>query len=232
MKRFAALTLLLSALSFNSCNTVKNLFSAQDAAGAIKELLSFGVEHGGNLLGKKGGFSKESLMEAILPGDLAKVLNTLQTLGLSSEINRFSNTLGTAAEKTVEKSVPIFLSGIKRMDIGDAIGIVKNGGTSATDFLKRTIGDTLRKSIAPEMNKALDEYKLASQWNTLVAPAKLFLGDKLNLDLGNLMSGLVANLMFNKIAEKEAEIRTKAAARNTALLQKVFGTVMQGKSGN
>jgi membrane carboxypeptidase/penicillin-binding protein len=209
-----------------SCSTLKALFTAQDATAAIRELLSFGTEHGGNLLGKNGAFSKETLMQSVLPKDVDKVINVLETLGLGKEVNRFTTTLSTAAEKTVEKSVPIFLQGIKRMDIGDAFGIVKNGGTACTDYLRNKIGDTLRRAIAPEMNKALDEYKLAKQWNDLVAPAKLLLGDKLNLDLGNLMSGLVTNAMFAKIEEKEREIRTKAQARNTALLQKVFGQVL------
>jgi hypothetical protein len=92
--------------------------------------------------------------------------------------------------------------------------------------LRKTIGDSLRKAITPAMNIALDEYKLASEFKKITAPAQLFAGDKLNLDLGNLMSGLVANLMFNKIAEKEIEIRTKAEARTTNLLQKVFSAQM------
>ncbi len=227
MKKIVSILIVLSFLGLNSCNTLKNLFTAQDATAAIKELLSFGTEHGGNLLGKNGAFSKESLMQSILPKDVDKVINVLETLGLGKEVNRFTTTLATAAEKTAEKSVPIFLQGIKRMDIGDAFGIVKNGGTSATDYLRNKIGDTLRNAIAPEMSKALDEYKLAKQWNDLVTPAKLLLGDKLNLDLGNLMSGLVTNAMFAKIEEKERDIRTKAQARNTALLQKVFGQVVK-----
>jgi membrane carboxypeptidase/penicillin-binding protein len=226
MKKIIGTLVVLSFLGLSSCGTLKALFTAQDATAAIRELLSFGTEHGGNLLGKNGAFSKETLMQSVLPKDVDKVINVLETLGLGKEVNRFTTTLSTAAEKTVEKSVPIFLHGIKRMDIGDAFGIVKNGGTACTDYLRNKIGDTLRRAIAPEMNKALDEYKLAKQWNDLVAPAKLLLGDKLNLDLGNLMSDLVTNAMFAKIEEKEREIRTKAQARNTALLQKVFGQVL------
>jgi hypothetical protein len=33
---------------------------------------------------------------------------------------------------------------------------------------------------------------------------------------------LVCNMMFSKIEQKEIEIRTKATARTSALLQKVF----------
>jgi hypothetical protein len=227
MKKIAILILLSCSLFLTSCNTIKNLLTAEDATAAVRELLSFGTQYGGNLLGKKGAFSKQTLMESLLPGELSKVLSTMETLGLSNEVNRFSTTLGTAAEKTVENSIPIFLQGIKNMKFKDAIGIVKNGGTSATDFLRSSIGDTLRRAIAPSMNNALQEYKIASQWNDLVAPAKMFVGDKLNLDLGSLMSGLVANMMFNKIAEKERAIRTKTEARSTALLQKVFGAVVK-----
>jgi hypothetical protein len=36
------------------------------------------------------------------------------------------------------------------------------------------------------------------------------------------MAGLVANAMFNKIQEKEIEIRSRAEARTSTLLQKVF----------
>lgn len=112
------------------------------------------------------------------------------------------------------------------MRFKDAVAVVKNGGTAATDYLRASTGDTLRKAITPAINSGLEEYKLASQWNQLVGPAKMFLGDKLNLDLGNLLSGLVANMMFNKIAEKEMAIRSNATERKPLLLQKVFGQVM------
>ena len=227
MKRVYSLLFFAFILAAPSCNTARQLFSAEDATGAIKELLSFGTQYGGDVLSKRNAFNKENILQSILPGDAGKILSTLETLGLSSEVNRFSATITAVAEKSAEKSVPIFLLGIKKMKFNDAVGIVKNGGTSATDYLRTSIGDTLRKAITPAINIGLEEYKLAKQWNDLVAPAKLFLGNKLNLDLSNLLSGLVANMMFNKIAEKERVIRSNAAERKTVLLQKVFGKVLK-----
>ena len=60
------------------------------------------------------------------------------------------------------------------------------------------------------------------QWNNIIKPAKTFSGDKLNLDLANLMAGLVSEKMFQEIEAKEKEIRANAAARTTPLLKKVF----------
>jgi len=225
MKTVKLFILTLAIVQFISCNTLKSLqggLTDQEAVDGIKELLSMGSQYGGDVLGKSGAFSKETLMSAIFPPELQKVASTLQRLGLSKEVDRFTATLGKATEESATKSVPIFLSAISHMHIKDAFGILKNGNTAATDYLRTTIGDTLRRAITPTMNTALDEYKLASEWNKLITPAQLIVGQKVNLDLGNLMAGMVTGAMFNKIQEKEIEIRSHAEARTTPLLQKVF----------
>lgn len=221
MTRRLNVIIIAIALIFSSgCSTVKNVLSAKDAEDAIREMLSIGT-----LLSKKDAFSKSTIIEALFPEDIRKVLNTLETLGLSKEVDRFATTLGMAAEQTAEKSVPVFLLGIKQMKFRDAVGIVKNGGTAATDYLRQSIGDTLRRSITPVMRTALQEYKLETEWNKLIGPVKILAGNKINPDLSNLISGVVANIMFNKIAEKERDIRTRTEARTSANLQKVFGRI-------
>jgi Protein of unknown function (DUF4197) len=227
MKKRLFLLFVTTTMIFASCETLNKLASGmvteQDAIDAVREALMIGSNYGSSLLGQKGAFSKETLVAAIFPPEFQKVASTLQQLGLSKEVDRFTNTLGDCAEKTASQAAPVFIQGIKRMNIGDAIGIVKNGGNAATDYLRRTIGDTLRRAIAPNMQAALDEYKIARQWDELVKPAKVFLGNKVNLDISNLMAGLVSNMMFNKIEEKERAIRASVQARETPLLQKVFG---------
>lgn len=226
MKKIFLLYAVLFGLLFSSCSNMssrRNGISQFEAINAIKEALSLGTKYGGTLLSSKNAFSKETLLSAILPEEFVKFTSVLSTLGLSSELDRFTGTLGTAAAQTAEKSVPIFLSGIGNMKIKDGFKLISNGGTSATDYLRLSIGDTLRRSITPIMNNALATYNLDTQWKKLIQPAQLFLGNKLNLDLGNFMAGLVANAMFNKIEQKEVQIRTDASARTSGLLQKVFG---------
>lgn len=216
--------MLLSA----SCDTLKslsNILSEVDAANAIKEALVIGSDFGANSLGQHGSFSSDVLLNAILPQGASQVVQTLNKLGLASEFNRFTNTLDNAAVDAVTKSGPVFVNSIRRMSIRDAIGIVKNGGTAATDYLRRTAGDSLQNTVTPIMYTALQEYKVADQWNSLVAPVKLLLGNKagLNLNLDHILAVMIVNNMFQKIEQKEIAIRTDANARTTASLQRVFG---------
>lgn len=224
MKKLFLPFLLALVIPFSfSCSTLNKFgnytLNEKDAASAIRQMLEIGTKDG---VLKTGAFSKETIMSSLFPEALRKALNTIQQLGLTNEVDRFTTTLGTAAEKTAVKSTPIFLSAINNLKFNDAMRIVKNGGTSATDYLRSSVGDSIRRAIKPVMEEALQEYKLNEQWNEIVKPAKAFGSAKLNLDLSNLMAGIVSEAMFQKIEEKERQVRTEANARTTTLLQKVF----------
>jgi hypothetical protein len=214
------LFIILLPLSY-SCGSARfagYTLNESDAASAIRQLLELGTREN-NLT---GAFSKEMILSTLFPEPIKRTLNTLNTLGLTNEIDRFTTTLSTAAEKTASNSVPIFVSSINNMKFNDAMYIIRHGGTSATDYLRSSVGDSVRRSITPIMQATLEEYKLNEQWNDITKPARALVGNKLNLDLANIMAGVVAESMFRKIAEKEIEVRSNTNARTTALLQKVF----------
>jgi hypothetical protein len=228
MKKIVAAFSFFCTFAFSSCSSLKGLtdfLSEADAANAIREALVNGTNFGLNTLGQKGSFSRDVLLAAVLPQEVTQVVNALDRLGLAAEFNRFTNTLDNAAVDAVKRSGPVFVEGIRRMSIRDAIGIVKNGGTAATDYLRRTVGDSLRGAVRPVMRTALNEYGIVQSWDKLVAPAKVFLGNRvgLNLDLDNVLAVLITNEMFKKIEEQEMNIRNNASARTTASLQRVFG---------
>ncbi|MFP5039817.1 DUF4197 domain-containing protein [Parasediminibacterium sp. JCM 36343] len=229
MKKLLYTCLLATTCLFSSCDSLKNIasnfLSEADAANAIREALLNGVQNGSASLSQKGSFSRDVLLAAILPKNLQNVVKTLEQLGLTSQLDHFANSLDNAATATVTKSAPIFAYGIKNITITDAIGIVKNGGTSATDYLRNKVGDSLRTAVRPVMRNALEEYKIASEWDKMVAPVKLVLGNKANLNLGldNILAIVVTNQMFKKIEDQEINIRTNASARTSTTLQRVFG---------
>jgi hypothetical protein len=201
-----------------SCSALKNAALTEgDAANAIKQMLEIGVRQG-----VQGSFNKDAIMTTLFPESMRKTLNTLTQLGLLNDLDRFTTTMATASEKTAERSIPVFVNAIQGMSISDAIGIIKNGGTSATDYLRTRTGTQLREAIKPVMKTALDEYKLTDQWNKIMKPAQDISGNRVNLDLPNLMAGLVSIKMFEKIEEKERDIRANASARTTPLLKRVF----------
>jgi hypothetical protein len=201
-----------------SCSVLKGASVTEaDAAAALKQMLEMGVRQG-----VQGSFGKDAIMTTLFPESMRKTLNTLQQLGLLNDLDRFTTTLATASEKTAERSVPVFVNAIQNMSFTDAIQIVKNGGTSATDYLRSHSGTQLREAIKPVMKQALDEYKLTDQWNKIMKPAQDISGNRVNLDLPNLMAGLVSVKMFEKIEETEKDIRANQSARTTSLLKKVF----------
>ena len=228
MKKIIIAIFAFSTMGLSGCSTLQslsNILSEADAANAIKEALIIGANFGSTSLGQKGSFSKDVLLKAILPQEVQKVVQTLDRLGLATELNRFTNTLDNAAVNAVTRSAPIFIDGIRHISFRDAIGIVKNGGTAATDYLRRTVGDTLRSAVTPVMRTALNEYRIAQEWDKLVAPVKVVLGNKagLNINLDNILAVIITNEMFSKIEQQEIAIRTNAQARTSANLQRVFG---------
>lgn len=219
MKRLFVPFLFLFLLPFSySCTSGRFAgyqLNQNDAAAAIRQMLQIGVQESNF----SGMFSKEAIMTSVLPEGVRKALNTVSMLGLTSEIDRFTTTLGTAAEKTATNAVPIFASGISNMQFTDAMHIIKAGGTAGTDYLRASIGDSLRRSIKPIVEAALQEYKVNDHWNEIVKPLG---GNKIKLDLPTIMAGAVTEAMFRKVAEKEQQIRAEKEARTTTLLQKVF----------
>lgn len=210
------LLVILIPLSY-SCGTMRYALTEADAAAAIRQMLDLGTR--GNLTNM---FAKENVLSAIFPESVSKTLNTINQLGVTSEVDRFTTTLSTAAEKSVTAAAPIFVNSINNLTFSDAIRIVKSGGTTATDYLRSSAGANLRQSLRPVMQAALDEYKLTEQWNSITKPVRAIAGNKINVDLATLMAGAVSEAMFRKIAEKEVQVRTEASARTTSLLQNVF----------
>lgn len=221
--------MLAATCMFSGCDSVKNIagsiLSEADAANAIRETLLIGAQNGTATLGQKGSFSRDVLLAAILPDNLKGVVKTMDQLGLTSQLDRFTATLDNAATETVTRSAPIFVNGIKQISIRDAITIVKNGGTSASDYLRKSVGDSLRNAVAPIMRTALNNYKITQEWDKIIAPVKAILGNKakLNVGLDNILAIVVTNQMFKKIEEQEVNIRSNAAARTSNTLQRVFG---------
>jgi len=229
IKRFKT-SLLLGAFaattfSFSSCSELKSILGDGDIAGGLKEALISGVMKANGNAQNGSLFNGTNILASVLPENVTKIISTLQSLGLGGEVTRFTTTLTNAATKSAEKSVPIFVSGIRNMTIVDAVGILGGGYNAATNYLRGKIGDSIQNAIKPEIAGVLTEYKMPQTAGDLAGKNIPVIGNqKLNIDFTTLLSKLVANQMFKEVEAQELKIRTDVSARTTPLLQQVFGS--------
>jgi hypothetical protein len=216
------LMLAISSVLFSGCSTLKSLLTEGDISAGLKEALIQGITKGGNDARNGSLFSSANILSAVLPESAVKVLNTLQTLGIGGEVTKFTNTVTTAASQSAQDAVPVFVQGIRSMNIRDAVGILGGGYNAATNYLRTNIGDSLRAAIRPNVAAALSQYNVQQQFDALLA--KVPFGNKPQFDLSSFVAQQVANQMFKEVEQEEYRIRTDVAARTTPLLQRVFGS--------
>ncbi len=210
--------------SFTSCDVIKGLLGEADIAGGLKEALINGVMQGKNNAQNGSLFNGTNVLNGVLPEAAVKIIKTLETLGLGSEITRFQNTLTSAATKSAEKTVPVFIDGIRNITFKDAVAILGGGYDAATNYLRNSVGDSLRNAIKPEIASVLAEYKLPQTLGDLAGKELPIIGkQKLNIDFTSVLAQLVANKMFSEIEATEYKIRTDLNARTSNLLRQVFG---------
>lgn len=224
--------LLLTVLLFNSCDTLSQLpvktgdgITEAEAGEGIKEALSQGLVNAVLRLNKEDGFFKDALYKILLPPDAVKIEKTLRNLGMNNMVDKAILQINRAAEDAAGHAKPIFADAIKSMTIKDAIGLVKNGDTSATHFFRVKTTDKLVAAFSPVIKNSLDKLDatkfyadMINAYNGLPTTFK-----KLNPDLPGHVTTKAVFALFDLVAIEERNIRQNVAARTTDLLKKVFG---------
>ena len=108
--------------------------SQNEASQGIKEALAQGLAKAVFQLNTTDGFFKNSLYKILLPPDARKVETTLRGFGMGSLVDKAILQINRGAEDAAGYAKPIFVDAIKSMTLNDAIGLVRNGDTSATHF--------------------------------------------------------------------------------------------------
>ncbi len=139
MKRM--FTLLLVVITLASCDVMKQLpgttgISENEAGQGIKEALSQGLAKAVLQLNTTDGFFKDALYKILLPPEAKKIENTLRGLGFNSMVDKAILQINRGAEDAAGHAKPIFVDAIRSMTLNDAIGLVRNGDTSATHFFR------------------------------------------------------------------------------------------------
>ena len=227
---------LSAVIFFSSCDLISKLptgtgtgVTEAEAGEGIKEALGQGLVKAVLQLNREDGFFKDAFYKILLPPDAKKIENTLRDLGMNKMVDKAILQINRAAEDAAGKAKPIFVEAIKSMTISDAIGLVKNGDTSATHFFRVKTTEQLVAAFQPVIKSSLDKLDATKYYGDMVNTYNSFPTTikKLNPDLTAFVTNRATEALFDLVAKEELNIRQNFAARTTDLLKKVFGSVIK-----
>jgi hypothetical protein len=233
MKRIFVVALIATLLS--GCDALKTLpqmggmgsgtVTETEAGQGIKEALNQGLVKAVLHFNKEDGFFKDALYKILLPPDAKKIENTLRDIGFGKMVDKAILQINRGAEDAAGYAKPIFVDAIKSMTLNDAIGLVRNGDTSATHFFRVKTTDKLMAAFLPVVKASLDKVDATKYYGDIVTKYNNFPTTikKINPDLPNFVTNKVTAALFDLVAVEEKNIRTNIAARTTDILRKVFG---------
>jgi hypothetical protein len=195
-----------------------------EAANGLKEALIQGISKGSDQASQTDGFNLNRLIRIPFPPDAQKMANTLRSIGLGSQVDKFELSLNRGAEDAAKSAKPIFISAIKQLTFKDVWNILTGQKDAATQYLKRTTTSQLTTAFMPIMQQSLDKVDATKYYTTLSSTYnKLPLVTPVQTDLNQYATGKAIDGLFTLIAQEEADIRENPVARTTSLLKKVFG---------
>lgn len=198
--------------------------SNQEVVSGLKEALTIGTNNSSASAAKLDGFNKNQLIKISFPPEAIKVKNTLEDLGMKSQVDKFVLTLNRAAEEASKDAAPIFVNAVKSMSIGDGFAVLKGADDAATSYLKDKTSTELKQKFKPVVKNAIQKVEVTKYWNPLITKYNLIPGvQKMNPDIDEYVTQKAMEGLFKLIAQEELKIRKDPVARVTDLLKKVFG---------
>lgn len=216
--------------SSNSSNNKPSLTNDEVIAG-LREALQLGIKNSVSLTSVTDGFLKNSEIRLPFPPDAQKVRDKALEWKLDRQVEKFETTLNRAAEEASKEALPIFADAIKNMSVQDGFAILNGGDGAATKFLKDNTSTKLVAAFSPKVKEATSKVKLTEYWNPIITKYNnamtLTGGQKLNPDLDAYITQKAIDGLFLMVSKEENKIRKDPAAQVTALLSKVFGSLLK-----
>ena len=217
----------------SNTNNINNTnLNERDASSGVKEALAQGVDRAIRQLGKPDGFFRDQAVKILVPEKIRKLADLARQFGAGNKVDAFELSMNRAAEKAVPAAANILADSVRKMTLQDAIGLVRGGETSATDFFRRTSEQKLYDAFMPIVAKQTAEAGVTKKYKDFSrkaggnALAGALLGGGQgganSADLDDYVAREAIDGLFHVIAEQEKQIRNNPAARTTDLLRRVF----------
>lgn len=191
----------------------------------LKQALEFGTTFSSERLSARDGFFGNAAVRILFPEEAQKVERTLRSIGLNKLADDVILSINRAAESAAAEARPIFVSAIRQMSFSDASRILLSGQEdAATEYFRRVTSEQLSAKFRPVIESSLNKVGATRYWGDAISRYnQIPLVADINPDLSDYVTRKAIDGLFHEIAQEELRIRTNLAARNTALLQRVFG---------
>ena len=191
----------------------------------LKEALTVGTKNSTEKASQVDGFFKNPLIKIPFPKEAKQMEETLKSLGMKSEVDRFVKTMNRAAEDASKKAAPIFINAVVNMSISDGLKILRGSNSAATDFLKNATSVQLKTEFKPVIKTSLKKVEITRYWSPLAKKYnKLPMVKKVNPNLDDYVTTKAIDGLFKLIADEEMKIRKDPKARISEILKEVFGS--------
>ncbi len=213
----------------NSTSNNTNLTDNEINSG-LKEALFKGVRFAVDSLGRENGFLNNAKVKIPLPNSLQKMEKTWRVAGQGRMVDEFIESMNHAAEKAVPVAVDVFVDSIKQMTFNDVRNILFSGqDDAATQFFRRTSGETLRGKFRPIVEKFTNEVGVTQNYKDMMGKygfvGRLFGQDATDID--GYVTEKALDGLFYVVAEEERKIRKDPIGTGSSILQKVFGAIFK-----
>ncbi len=222
-RQFTAAIAAVPACGFGGWAAAQDLNSA-DAASGIRTALERGAVSAVGLLGKPGGFLDNPKVRIPLPGFLNDAAKLLRATGQGAKVDELITAMNRAAEAAVPEARTLLVSAAKSVTLQDAVGIVRGGETSVTDYFSGRTREPLSAKFLPIVTRATQKVSLADKYNAVAGKAAgLGLLKSKDANLQSYVTGKALDGLYAMIAEEERKIRRDPFGTGSAILRKVFG---------
>ena len=222
-RQFTAAIAVLPACGFVGRAAAQDV-SAADAASGIRTALERGAVSAVGLLGRPGGFLDNPKVRIPLPGFLNDAAKLLRATGQGAKVDELVTAMNRAAEAAVPEARTLLVSAAKSVTLQDAVGIVRGGETSVTDYFSGRTREPLSVKFLPIVTRATQRVALAEKYNAVAGKAAgLGLLKSKDANLQSYVTGKALDGLYAMIADEERKIRRDPVGTGSAILRKVFG---------
>lgn len=249
MRLYKSMVLFISLFLLNSCAELSQIaqsagsqnmpLSNTEIISGLKDALLVGTDSAVTQLSAIDGYLKDQAVKILLPPEAKTITDNLSKLpGGSKLVDDVIIRINRAAEDAAKGAKPIFINSVREMTFSDGLQILKGPENAATSYFKsktyQQLGELYRPKIRESLNKSLvagistqqSWNELTTRWNKLASSSIGQIGGlkKVDVKLEDYILQQALNGMFQKIEEREKDIRTNANARVTHILKRVFGS--------